>query len=105
MNKGFSYNDVLKNTGEIIWNVLQKWGTISSDPLWFNYSQLQDETNGTPLYILKNFMRLLLDNDIVVYEALFNDEGKIKGKGYFIKDQYLGLSWKEVERMVINEHR
>ncbi len=97
----FNYNDVLKSTGEIVWDVLQSWGTMSSEPLWFSYDQLQDETDGTPLYILKEFMLLLLGNDIVVYEALFNDEGKIKGKGYFIKDQYLGLSWAEVEMRLI----
>lgn len=80
-------------------DVLNKWlheGDMNGfSGMWYGYYALCDET-GLPVSLLKKIMKLFKSLGIVSYEALFNDEGMLAGKGYIST----GKSWDEIKELI-----
>ena len=80
---------------EKILRKLKEWQDTYIISIWSTYSQFSDET-GIDIEQIRKIMKSLKNKGVVRREAIYDDEGKLKGSGYFFTARYEKMTVEEI---------
>ena len=76
----------MSDTEKVVEKLIEWKNDTSFDGgVWWGYAELSGETS-IPVKELKTILKTLLEKKMVEFMTLVDDEGRLRGKGYFITD-------------------